>query len=308
MAIAPRIVSLLPSSTEMLCALQLEASLVGISHRCDYPTTITQLPRVTTPPRVAFPVVAHEATALLQTGLGADPIDLVLLRQLQPDLVITQTPDATAQGVRPEVLDASRRFLGAHVEVISLQPTFLQDIWDDIYRLGEATGHTRQAATLLEELFARVNTVVAESIMLHQPPRVAVLTCCQPLRLAGYWLPDLLRLAGGTVGLSTAGAPGPDISWEQLLDYAPEVLLVMPYDANLEHSRLIASALQAHPAGSTLPALQQGHAYAVEGRALLHRPGPRIVEGLELLAGLIHPDLFGELAEPHQQAYDTLPA
>ena len=178
--------------------------------------------------------------------------------------------------------------------MLSLHPTLLQDIWDDIHRVGEATQQQRQAATLLEELFARVNTVVAESIMVREPPRVAMLVWTAPLMLAGYWAPDLIQLAGGTAGLCRPGAPALVVEWAELQEYAPEVLLLCPYGAPLTQTRTGLPALQGLPGWDDLPAVRQGSVYAVDGQTYFHRPGPRIVDSLETLAGLLHPDLFGE--------------
>ena len=182
MAVPQRIVTLCPSSTEILCALGLETSLVGISHVCDYPPGVTALPRLTAPSR-RKPGERHtpdRAEAVWQAWLSAYQLDLDLLRALQPDLIVTQSRAAVCGMSYAELLEAVRHVLGRHVEVLSLHPTLLQDIWDDIHRVGEVTQRQRQAMTLLEELFARVNTVVAESIMLRKPPRVAMLVWTDP--------------------------------------------------------------------------------------------------------------------------------
>jgi len=306
MAVSQRIVSLLPSSTEILCALGLEASLVGISHACDYPPGLTALPRLTAPSRHTpgeGRVPDREVHAVVRAGLSAYCLELDLLRTLQPDLIVTQD-QVTVCGVSyAEVLEATRQVLGMPVEVLSLHPTLLQDIWDDIYRVGEATGQQRQAATLLEALFARVNTIVAESIMLREPPRVAVLVWTDPIRLAGYWLPDLIQLAGGTTGFCIPGAPAPAVAWVRLQEYAPEVLLLSPCGSTLAQTRAALPTLQQLSGWYDLPAVRQGHVYVVDGQAYFHRPGPRIVDSLELLAGLIHPDLFGEFLPQEGQVY-----
>lgn len=306
MAVSQRIVSLLPSSTEILCALGLEASLVGISHACDYPPGLTALPRLTTPARHTSGegrVLDRDVHAVARAGLSAHCLELDLLRTLQPDLIVTQD-QVTVGGVSyAEVLEATRHVLGTPVEVLSLHPTLLQDIWDDIHRVGEATGQKRQAATLLEGLFARVNTIVAESIMLREPPRVAVLVWTDPLRLAGYWLPDLIQLAGGTAGCCTPGAPAPAVAWVRLQEYAPEVLLLSPCGSTLAQTHAALPTLQQLAGWYDLPAVRQGHVYAVDGQTYFHRPGPRIVDSLELLAGLIHPDLFGEFLPQEGQVY-----
>ncbi|MGE3540046.1 MAG: ABC transporter substrate-binding protein [Candidatus Tectimicrobiota bacterium] len=304
MAVPQRIVSLLPGSTEILCALGLEARLVGVSPSCDYPGILAQVPRLTsaTPVGSAPPGPAAAEQAIIQASLSTEMLDLPLLRQLQPDLIVTQAPEATDGALPSSVLEATRRYLGTPVEVLVLHPTLLQDIWDMIYLLGQVTSHTAQAATLLDELFARVNPLVAESIRLP-PPRVAVLSQCAPLQVAGYWLPDMIQIAGGTAGLSQAGQPAQQISWQQLLSYAPEVLLVMPHDTSLTQLRDLLPALQAQPGWQDIPAVQHGQAYAVDGRVSCYRPGPRIVDGLELLAGLMHPEVFGDFVETQPRAY-----
>jgi iron complex transport system substrate-binding protein len=306
MAVPQRIVSLLPSSTEILCALGLEASLVGISHACDYPPGVTSLPRLTAPAS-GKPGEAHrperEAHAVVHAGLSAYHLDLDLLRALQPDLIVTQDQAAVCGVSYAEMLEATRQILGRHVEVLSLHPTLLQDMWDDIYRVGEATQQQRQAATLLEELFARVNTVVAESIMLREPPRVAVLVWTDPLMLAGYWCPELIQLAGGTDGLCRPGASAQAVEWGRLQTYAPEVLLFSPCGFSLAQTGAVLPTIQGLSGWDDLPAVRQGYVYAVDGQTYFHRPGPRIVDSLEILAGLLHPDLFGEFLPQEGQLY-----
>ena len=300
-----RIVSLLPSSTEILCALGLETSLVGISHACDYPPGVTSLPRLTAPSgsQLGEGHAPDHEVAVVQAGLSVYRPDLDLLRALQPDLIVTQDRAAVCGISSAELLAAVRHVVGRHVAVLSLHPTFLQDIWDDIHRIGEATQQQRQAATLLEALFARVNTVVAESIMLREPPRVALLVWTAPLMLAGYWCPDLMQLAGGTDGLCRPGAPAHVIAWDRLQAYAPEVLLLSPCGSSLAQTRAALPRLQGLPGWNDLPAIRQGYVYAVDGQGYFHRPGPRIVDSLEMLAGLLHPDLFGEFLPPEGELY-----
>lgn len=305
MAVPQRIVSLCPSSTEILCALGLETSLVGISHVCDYPPGVTALPRLTAPSS-SKPGERHtpdREEAGWQAGLSVYQLDLDLLRALQPDLIVTQNRAAVCGMSYAELLEAVRHVLGRHVEVLSLHPTLLQDIWDDIHRVGEATQRQRQAMTLLEELFARVNTVVAESIMLREPPRVAMLVWTDPLMLAGYWGPDLIQLAGGTDGLCRPGAPASVVEWDRLQAYAPEVLLLSSCGSPLDQTRAALPLWQGLPGWDDLPAVRQGYVYAVAGQGYFHRPGPRIVDSLETLAGLLHPDLFGEFLPPEGELY-----
>jgi iron complex transport system substrate-binding protein len=241
--------------------------------------------------------------AVLRAGLSVYQLHLDLLRALQPDLIVTQDRTTVCGISSAELLEATRHVLGRHVEVLSLHPTFLQDIWDDIHRVGEVTQQQRQAAALLEALFARVNTVVAESIMVREPPRVALLIWTDPLMLAGYWCPDLIQLAGGADGLSRPGAPAAVLEWDRLRAYAPEVLLLSPCGFPLVQARAVLPLLRGLPDWDDLPAVRQGYVYAVDGQAYFHRPGPRIVDSLETLAGLLHPDLFGECLPPEGELY-----
>ena len=297
MAASPRIVSLLPSGTEILCALGLADCLVGISHECDYPPDITDRPRLTTAKvlsRGNSQNLDQEIRGLLRQGLSVYQIDTDMLRVLQPDVIVTQDHCEVCAVPYAEVLDAVHQVLGTHVDVVSLRPALLQDIWDDIRHVGEITGRQRQADTLLEQLFTRVNAIVAESIMLQQLPRVAVIEWIAPLILAGNWIPELIQIGGGSDGLCTPGEHSPTVAWQQLIEYAPEVLAIIPCGYRLPQTLAELPLLQQQPAWETLPAVRQGAVYAVDGNAYFNRPGPRIVESLEILAGLLHPALFGE--------------
>ena len=278
---------------------------MGISYACDYPPGVASLARLTAPSsgNAGEGPGPDREMAVVQAGLSVYHLDLDLLCSLQPDLIVTEDRAAVCGVSYAEMLEATRRLLGAHVEVLSLHPTLLQDIWDDIYRLGEVTAQQRQAATLLEGLFARVNTIVAESIMLRESPRVAVLGWADPLRLAGHWLPDLIQLAGGTDGLCRPGASAAVVEWVRLQEYAPEVVVLSPCGYTLTQTRAVLPTLAQLSGWDDLPAVRQDRVYAVDGQVYFHRPGPRIVDSLEMLASLIHPDLFGEFLPQEGQLY-----
>jgi iron complex transport system substrate-binding protein len=309
MAAAPRIVSLLPSGTEILCALGLADALVGISHECDYPPSITDRPRLTAPKitvQAASQGIDQEVRALLSQGLSVYQLDTDTLRALRPDVIVTQDHCEVCAVSYAEVVDAVHQVVGTHVDVVSLRPALLQDIWDDIRHVGEVTGRQRQADTLLEQLFARISTIIAESIMVQQPPRVAVIEWMAPLMLAGNWMPELIQIGGGSDGLCTPGEHSPIVAWPRLLEYAPEVLAVIPCGYRLAQTLTELPALQQLPGWDTLPAVRQGQVYAVDGKTYFNRPGPRIVDSVELLAGLIHPALFGEYLPDAADVYRRL--
>ena len=306
MAAPQRIASLLPSSTEMICALGLEENLVGVSHECDYPERIQDRPPLTAAKinvRGDSRTIDQEVRALVQDGLSVYRIEIDELKALQPDLIVTQDQCDVCAVSYAEVVSVTREVLGTDVEVLSLSPNLLQDIWSDIRSVGKATGRLAAADELLEDLFDRVNTIVAETITIPDPPRVAAIEWIEPLMLAGNWMPELIQLAGGKDGFCRAGEHAPIIEWETLREYAPEVIIIMPCGYALDRVLVEAPALAQLPGWNELPAVQAGKVFAVDGNAYFNRPGPRIVDSLEILCGLLHPELFGHLSDEYETAH-----
>jgi iron complex transport system substrate-binding protein len=303
---APRIVSLLPSATEIVCALGLEAHLVGISHACDDPKSIADRPRLTAPTidvHEGSAVVDGAVKALAQKGLSAYRIYTEQLQALDPDVIVTQG-QGEGYAVSPaEVAQAVQAACRPSVEVVSLNPKLLQDIWADIRLVGRATGRLQEADAVLATCFERVNEIIAETIMIPAPPRVAAIAWIEPLQLAGNWVPELIQLAGGHAGLCKPGSPVATVEWETLRAYDPEVLILMPCGYALEKTLAEVQALIGFPGWENLAAVREGRVYAVDGHASFPRPGPRIVDSLELLTGFIHPDMFSEFLEDRDRAY-----
>lgn len=302
----PRIVSLLPSGTEIICALGLEAHLVGISHACDYPESIADRPRLTAPKidvHGESTAVDAAVRALVQEGLSVYRIDTEQLQALAPDVIITQEWCEVWAPSDAEMAQAVRAPCGRRIEVVSLDPHLLQDIWADILSVGRATGRLHEADAVLAMCFERVNDIIAETIMIPEPPRVAAIEWLEPLMLAGNWMPELIQLAGGRDGLCKPGSHVSTADWEALRVYDPQVLTIMPCGYPLEKTLAEVPALTRLPGWDTLTAVREGRVYAVDGHAYLNRPGPRIVDTLELLTGFIHPDMFGEFLEDHDWAY-----
>jgi iron complex transport system substrate-binding protein len=302
----PRIMSLLPSGTEIICALGLEAYLVGISHACDYPESITDRPRLTAPEidlGGGSATMDSAVSALVQPGPSVYRIDTQQLQALTPNVIVTQDQCEVGPVSYAEVIAAVQASCGPHVEVVSLSPKLLQDIWADIRSVGRATGRLQEADVVLAACFERVHAIIAETIMIPEPPRVAAIAWLEPLMLGGYWIPELLQLAGGRDGLCQPGSPVSLADWEVIRAYDPEVLTIMPCGYPLEKTLSEVSTLTRLPGWDTLRAVREGRVYAVDGRAYFHRPGPRVVDSLELLAGCIHPDMFGEFLEDRHWAY-----
>lgn len=304
-----RIVSLLPSSTEIICALGLESHIVGVSHECDYPTSIADRPRLTAPK-----INIHEDSrsidqavrTLVQDGLSVYRIDTDQLQALAPDIIVTQDQCEVCAVSYAEVAQAAQTFCGPDVEVVSLRPNLLQDIWADIRSVGRATGRLQEADTVLESCFERVNEIIAETIMIPTPPRVAAIEWIEPLMLAGNWMPELIQLAGGRDGLCKPGSHSTTADWDAVRAYDPEVLTIIPCGYTLEQTLAELPALRRLPGWASLTAVREGRVYAVDGHSYFNRPGPRIVDSLEILAGLIHPDMFAEFLEERDWAYQQL--
>jgi iron complex transport system substrate-binding protein len=295
-----RIVSLLPSATEIVCALGLSEALVGVTHECDYPPAALSRPVVTRSlldhDASTSEEIDHAVSQQLQDGLSLYALNDALLAQIAPDLVLTQAlcdVCAVAYGdVERAVRNISAAGNALAPQVLSLEPTGLDDILATIEHIGAAAGVAQRAATLVSELRARIERVRARTSLAGRRPRVACLEWINPTFGPGHWLPELVELAGGRPGLGTAHCDSRRVAWEDVIAFAPEVIIVTPCGFDL--LRTVAEAEQVLPSRNgwaALPAVRQGRVYAVDGNAYFSRPGPRIVDSLELLAELIHPEL-----------------
>lgn len=298
MPVPERIVSLLPSSTELLCALGLRDRLVGVSHECDYPPDVVGLPVLTAPkmnPRGTSAEIDARVREIVREGLSVYRIDTEVLRMLQPDLIVTQDQCEVCAVSLPEVEEAVRCLLTPDVQVISLRPQRLGDVWEDIRRVAGATGQGAAADTLLHNLKKRIWQL--EQTTRHLPrPRVACLEWLDPLMAAGNWVPELVEIAGGEYALAAAGASSPTLTWDTLVAYRPEVIVLMPCGFTIPQTQRDLPALTTHPRWATLPAVQAHRVFIVDGNAYFNRPGPRLVESAAILAEILHPQQCAGLA------------
>jgi iron complex transport system substrate-binding protein len=309
-----RIVSLLPSATEIVFALGLGQDLVGVTHECDYPEAARGLPVVTRSLLDHSDSTSEEidqaVSAQLPAGVGLYALDEALLAELRPDLILTQTlceVCAVSYGlVQRAVRDVTPGFPGLAPQILSLEPNSLDDILLTIIQVGRTLGVEPRAAALVDTLRARVERVRAQAAGPGRPPRVACLEWIDPLFGPGHWLPEMVSLAGGLPGLGTPFADSRRVSWSDVIAFAPEVIVVTPCGFDLGRSAAEALRVLPYRAGwEALPAVRNGRVYAVDGNAYFSRPGPRIVESLELLAELIHPDRCAGWAPPN--SWMTLP-
>lgn len=290
-----KIVSLLPSATEIVCALGLAEQLVGISHECDFPPEIAGRPVLTAPkvdPTADSATIDAAVRQLVRDGLSVYRIDTQRLARLQPDLIVTQDQCEVCAVSYADVLAATQAVLATPANIVSLRPSRLDDIFDDIQRVADAAQCAAAGAALTCSLRERLDALRTRAAHVHSRPRVACVEWMAPLMVAGNWVPELVELVGGTCDLVAAGAHSPTLGWDDLIAYAPDVVILMPCGFKLEQTQRELARLTGHAAWSRLPAVQNQRVYAVDGNAYFNRPGPRIVDSAELLAGLVQPGLF----------------
>ncbi|TAJ77180.1 cobalamin-binding protein [bacterium] len=296
-----RICSLLPSATEIAFALGLGDSVVAVTHECDYP------PEARNKPIVVKSVIDHQRSSSaeidktigerLRGKKGIYTIDPPRFREADPDLILTQELCDVCAVDYDEVVAATRS-LARQPKIISLAPTLLSDVLRDIELVGEATGKKREAELFVERLRQRIDRVREQASRSDYRPRVACLEWLEPIYNAGHWVPEMVELAGGIDGLGTKGKPSVKVAWDQVVQFAPEVIVLMPCGFDIERAMKEVHLLYNLPGWSDLPAVKRGNVFATNGSAYFNRSGPRLVDGLEILAQIIHPEIFPWEAPP----------
>lgn len=286
-----RIVSLLPSATEMICALRLEDQLVGVTHECDYPPSVQRLPKVT---RTLIPIEASSGEIdrlvreRLQTDRALYTLDLPVLQELRPDLIVTQALCDVCAVAEDEVRAAACRLPGGP-RVINLEPQTLSEVLASIRQVATAVGVDREE--VIRELTARVAAVVTRTARVQRRPRVALLEWLEPPFSCGHWSPELVRLAGGIEGLGQEGRPSRTLRWDEVLAWQPEVVFIACCGFSVERTLCDLPALQFVPDWQDVPAVRSGRVYVTNGSHYFSRPGPRLVDSLEILAHTLRPDV-----------------
>ncbi len=290
-----KIVSLLPSATEIVAALGLTDAIVGRSHECDYPPEIDNRPICTEAQLNSEKPSAQidaDVIDLVQKALSIYKIKIDVLEQLQPTHIVTQDQCDVCAVNFAEVEKAVAELTHSHPKVISLQPNVLTDVWADIERVAAALGVESQA--VLAGLQSRVEACrqKTQGLSLSDRPRVAAIEWTDPLMAAGNWIPELVELAGGQLLFGVAGKHSPYLEWDALVKADPEVIIIMPCGFNLERTHQETMPLTQHPDWSSLHAVRSGKVFITDGNAYFNRPGPRLVDSLEILAEILHPDRF----------------
>lgn len=290
-----RIVSLLPASTEIVCALGAAGQLVGRSHECDFPPEIGALPACTSPkldPAANSREIDRQVKGLLQDAVSLYRIDAEKLRELKPDIILTQAQCEVCAVSLPEVEQAVAEWLGSRPQIISLSPNRLADIWEDIRRVADVLDLGEHGKEVLRSLKNRVVDIIEKTCQLKARPTVACIEWIEPLMAAGNWVPELVELAGGSNLVGEPGKHSPWMDWETLAQQKPEIIIVMSCGFNLQRTRTEMAALIGRPEWTKLKAVKNRRIYLTDGNQYFNRPGPRIVESLEILTEIIHGDRF----------------
>ncbi len=281
-----RIVSLVPHATELLFALGLGPEVVAVTHECDHPPAALGLKRVTRDVLPAGLSAAAIDTAVRERTLQGEAIyelDRAALAALEPDLIVTQALCPVCAVSYQEVSDLARE-LPSRPQVLSLDPHTLDETLDDVHTVAEAAGRRDRGVELVGQAATRVDRVKL-AVRAQPRPRVAALEWLDPVYVAGHWTPQLIELAGGTDVLGLPGEPSQTVSWEQVMTARPEIVVVMPCGYDAPRARTEAAAYT-----SELAMLGAGRIVAVNASAYFSRPGPRLIDGLELLAHILHPE------------------
>ncbi len=295
-----RIVSLLPSAAEIVCALGLRDELVGISHDCNWPPGLQNEKVILTEAAVHSGMSSAEidqvVKELIHNGLSVYQLDAEKLRELKPDLILPQELCGICAPSFAEVQKAAK-ILDAASKIVSLEPTCLDDILDNILLVGELTGREEQAHELVSKLQERIERVRSRTEFLEGRPRVLAIEWLEPLYVGGHWVPELIELAGGEP-LNPGGEPSYEITWEDVEIFDPEVIVLMPCGFSPERTLEEISLLTEHENWEELRAVKNDEVYVVHGSHYFNRPGPRIVIGLEILAKILHSELFPDIKVP----------
>ncbi|HKR51104.1 MAG TPA: cobalamin-binding protein [Pseudonocardiaceae bacterium] len=292
----PRIVSLLPSATEIVCALGLEGTLVGVTHECDYPPTVVGRPQVTAS-RISHRTmtsveVDHAVRAQLAGHGSIYDLDETQLRALQPDLILTQELcDVCAVSYR--TVERAARMFSANVDVVSLEPNTIADVLANIRTVGRLTGTDVRAEALVAKLTTRLDALKRALVDVTRRPRTLVLEWLEPPFAPGHWVPEQVALAGGDHTFGSSGAPSRTTTAEEIRGYAPEVIVLAPCGYYAEDTLRELPRARLPQGWHELPAVRDGNVWAVDATSYFSRPGPRIIDGAEILAHIISPQHFG---------------
>lgn len=295
----PRIISLIASSTEILCALGFQDSLVGRSHECDFPESVKKLP-VCTEPKFNIDGNSYEidqrVKAILQEGLSVYRVHAEKLQKLKPDLIVTQVQCEVCAVSEKDVEEAVCQLVDSRPKIVSLNPNSLKDFWEDIRKVASALEVPEKGETLIHSLKERMksvsNQVEAMILSPQKKPTVACIEWINPLMSCGNWLPELVEMAGGINLFGEAGKHSPWMTFEELTQKDPDILIILPCGFDIRKTKEEMHWLTEKADWKKLKAVQAKKVFLADGNQYFNRPGPRLVDSLEILAEIFYPSLF----------------
>lgn len=290
-----QIISLLPSATEIVCALGLEKNLVGRSHECNFPESVKNLPvcsEANLPDDLSSAAIDLKVKEILSDALSVYTVKRETVKSLAPDVIITQDQCEACAVSLKEVEESLENFLDKSAQIISLQPNKLDDIFKDIQTIADALEVPETGNTLIEDLQERIDIIRHKLKYVESRPTVACIEWLDPLMISGNWIPELVSVAGGKSILAETGKHSPYVQWDAILQADPEVIVVMPCGFSIERTMREIDILLNLPGFAAMQAVKNNRLYISDGSQYLNRPGPRIVDSIEMIAEIVHPKLF----------------
>jgi iron complex transport system substrate-binding protein len=290
-----KIVSLLAATTEIVCALGLEQSLVGVSHECDYPELVKSLPKcsdVRFIPGASSLEIDKKVKEILTDALSIYTINKELIKQLDPDIVLTQAQCEVCAVSLKDVEEALENLLDKQANVISVQPDTLGDIFNDITLIAQKLDAAESGKQLIESLDERIDIIRHKLKFITDKPTVACIEWMEPLMVAGNWVPEMVDIAGGQSVLAINGKHSPFISWEILKAEDPDIIIITPCGFDIERTLKEMDVILSLPGFAELNAVKNNRLYIADGNQYFNRSGPRIVDSIEILAEIINPKQF----------------
>ena len=289
-----RVISLIASATEILHALGAGATQVARSHECDYPVSVLELPQLT---RAKFKVqgatsaeIDRSVKGLIEQGLAVYEVDADRMRELSPNLILTQDQCEVCAVSLADVERALCTWTDSAAQIVSLRPHTMDDVYADIHRIAREIGRPEAGFTLANEMQERI-AAITRAVAGRPRPVLGFIEWIEPPMSGGHWMPELIAAAGGTSPFGVKGENSPWITWDEVAAADPDVILVAPCGYEIKTSLPELQALRDHPIWSRLRAVREDRVFVADGNAFFNRPGPRLVESAEILAEILHPDV-----------------
>lgn len=290
-----RVATTIASATEIVCALGGRDNLVAVSHECDYPESVKGLP-VCTEPKIdvegSSSQIDERVKSIVKDALSVYRVDADLLCELKPDVIITQIQCEVCAVSARDVYAAVANLINNSTHLVSLGAQKLSDIWEDFEAVGLALHDERQGRRLGNQIQAQMRSIHHQTLHIASRPRVACIEWIDPLMASGNWMPTLVKFAGGHNLFGVEGEHAPWMTWEQLIERDPDIIIVLPCGFDMERTRQEMPILTNRTEWSELKAVKNGKVYLTDGNQYFNRPGPRLLDSLEILAEIIHPGHF----------------